>query len=476
MGLEVASPPVRGAEFVPGATGMEALIGSDLVSVTGATTQAPWGEVEQVGVVGLQDAVSATVSFSREIKAAEARVEQAESLVGQARGNLGPSLSYRRAMGRETSSPASVTDPVTGNAKVRDIHSRTDESLTLRQPLFDLGSYGEWQRRKNLLDARKMTLAGTRGDEYLAVVQVVASLGAARIGAELARQYEMQLTELLAYVSQRAIAGAATDADMQRVKARALTARAARVEQEALQESALVEYSRLTNTVPKELRLPRFRDLNVSAPPTVAEALELAKTANPELASLRAEFEAADWDKVVGKARYGPRVDFELSDNKVTNAGGPVGLQHDQRAMVVFSWNLLSGGTDYHFNRERVARQEEVRWRVDDQQRKLIQGLSAHYAQLDSSRARLAAGYKELSALTEASTAMSQRMLAGNTSLLDLLDVVERLYQVRVRLVNLHAQELTAGSQIGRILGQPSVPALPAETDAHARPAEKGET
>jgi adhesin transport system outer membrane protein len=50
---------------------------------------------------------------------------------------------------------------------------------------------------------------------------------------------------------------------------------------------------------------------------------------------------------------------------------------------------------------------------------------------------------------------MSERMLAGNTSLLDLLDVLERVYQTRSRLVTLHVQEISSAAQVGRYLGQP---------------------
>jgi hypothetical protein len=46
---------------------------------------------------------------------------------------------------------------------------------------------------------------------------------------------------------------------------------------------------------------------------------------------------------------------------------------------------------------------------------------------------------------------MSKRMLSGNQSLLDLLDVYDRYYQARVRLVNLHILEMSTVAQVVRL-------------------------
>lgn len=457
-------------DFMPGKTALEDLFGAASVTVTGAASAAPWGDVKAVDSVGMPDAASSALDFSREVRAARTRVDQADSQANQARGNLLPNLSVRYAAGREQSRPSSITDPATGAPKVSDNHPRTDSSVTLRQPLVDLATLADWQRRKTLVNSKQAALQGTQGDEYLLVVQSYLNLVSSRLLAGLARDYEKQLNELLDYISQRAAAGASSDSDMQRVKARALTARAARMEQEAAQEAALVEFSRLTNLVPTQLRLPRFADLNLTVPETIGKATDVGLARNPEIVALQAEFDAADWDKLSAKGRYAPRLDLELTDQKVHNAGGPVGLQHDTRAMVVFSWTVFAGGSDYHYNQERAARYEEVRWRLDDQKRRLIQGLTSQYASLDSSRARLASGYKELGAITEAARAMSERMLAGNTSLLDLLDVLERTYQTRTRLLALHLQEISSGAQIARYLGQTSATSGEAPTAVTARP------
>ena len=167
-----------------------------------------------------------------------------------------------------------------------------------------------------------------------------------------------------------------------------------------------------------------------------------------------------------------PRVDLELSDTNSVHAGGSNDSQRDQRLMVVMNWSLFNGGGDLKYNEEKAARYEELKYRVDDQRRRVLQSLSAQYATLEATRLRIDEGYRELASITSAAQAMSKRMLSGNQSLLDMLDVYDRFYQARLRLVNLHTQEIAAVAQIARLLQGP-----PKTADAAigaASPAELG--
>ena len=80
----------------------------------------------------------------------------------------------------------------------------------------------------------------------------------------------------------------------------------------------------------------------------------------------------------------------------------------------------------------------------------------SNYAALASTRDRIKSGYLELESISIASEAMSKRMLSGNQSLLDLLDVYNQHYQVRARLVSLHTLEMNTVAQLARLtLGSP---------------------
>lgn len=409
--------------------------------------------VEAVSAIDLAQAVKASLGFSREVLVAAARVDQAKAQTGQARAFLLPSLLLSMKSGREISTPGAQIDAVTGREVSRSNHSRTDKSLTLKQPLLDLPSLYDWKRREVVEQSREQGMRSSAGDTYLATVNAYLALVSSRLQANMASDYEAQLQELFQYIEKRAGAGAASNSDKERVRARSLNARSSRIEQEAAQAAAGVEFVRLVNLAPSTMRLPDLEEVGISiVPPVVEQAMPLAINSNPDIAVLEAELKAAEIDQSAAKSRYLPRVDLEYSDSDSLHAGGAAGDQRDQRLMVVMNWSLFNGGGDLKYNDEKAARRSEIKYRLDDQRRRVLQSLSAQYATLESTRERIAAGYRELDSISTAARAMSNRMVSGNQSLLDMLDVYDRYYQARTRLVTLHVQEMGAVAQIARLV------------------------
>jgi adhesin transport system outer membrane protein len=417
-----------------------------------------------IGAINLAETISAARGFSREVLIAAARADQAQAQSGQAFAVLLPSASYQAKSGRETSSP-SVALGTDGKPLTNDTHSRRDTALTLRQPLVDLPNFMDWRRRGVIEQSRNESRRASEGDAYLSGVNAYLGLVSSRLLGDLAREFEAQINELLAYVEKRASAGAASASDLARVRARSQGAISSRLEQDAAHAAAGTEYVRLTNLAPRAVRLPELEDVGAAMMPDALDrAVEIAMEVNPEIAALAAEVKAAEMDKTAAKSRFLPRLDLEYTDNSSLHAGGDTSSagQRDKRTMLVLNWNFFSGGGDIKYNDERSYRHAELRYRLDDQRRRIVQTLSAQYATIASTRERLSAGYKELKSISAAAEAMSKRMLSGNQSLLDLLDVYDRRYQARVRLVNLHSQEMAAVAQVVRLVrGLPGAVADP---------------
>ncbi len=414
-----------------------------------------------IAAINLTETIAAARGFSREVLVAAARAGQAQAQSGQALAALLPSASYQTKSGRETSSP-SVALGLDGKPLTNDTHARRDTGLTLRQPLVDLPNFLDWRRRGVIEEGRGESRRASEGDAYLSGVNAYLALVSSRLLGDLSREFEAQINDLLSYVEKRAAAGAASASDLARVRARSQAAISSRLEQEAAHAAAGTEYVRLTNLAPRTARLPELEDIGASMmPDSVDRAIEVAMAANPEIAALAAEVRAAEIDKSAAKSRFLPRLDLEYTDNFSLHAGGDISStgQRDRRTMLVMNWNFFSGGGDIKYGEERVHRHSELRYRLDDQRRRIVQALAAQYATIASTRERLTAGYKELRSITAAAEAMSKRMLSGNQSLLDLLDVYDRRYQARARLVNLHVQEMGAVAQVVRLVrGLPGTP------------------
>jgi len=409
----------------------------------------------QISDANLSDSVRAGRSFSRESLAAIARTEQAKAQTGQAFALLLPSVAVRASYGSETSRPSVEVDETTGQLYDSNSHMRTDYAITLRQPLFDLPSYRDWRRREVLQQARNENYRVSDSDAYLSVVNAYLSLVSSRLQISMTRDFEIQLAELLTYIEKRASAGAASISDMARVRARSQATLSSRLELESAHAAAGIDFIRLTNLVPQKVRIPQLEDVGASLlPKSFKQAVTRAMKYNPEISALDAETKAADIDITAAKGRYMPRFDAEFSDSYSQGAGGDTSAsgQRDTRAMLVLNWSLYSGGSDYNNIIERTARHKELQYRLDEQRRRIVQALSANYATLETTRERITSGYKELKSISTAAEAMSKRMLSGNQSLLDLLDVYNQYYQVRTRLLSLHILEMSTVTQLVRLL------------------------
>ncbi|MGB9081172.1 MAG: TolC family protein [Desulfuromonadaceae bacterium] len=421
----------------------------------------------QIDEANLLESIRAGRNFNRESLAALARTEQANAQSGQAFALLLPSVSLRANKGYETSQPSSIPDGK-GGLIPSDTHLRTDVGFSVRQPLFDLPSFLDWRRRKVIEQARGENYRVSDGDAYISAVNAYLSLVSSRLQADMTRDFETQLDALLSYIEKRASAGAASISDMARVRARSQATLSSRLEQESAIAAAGIEFVRLTNLVPRKVRLPVLDDVGASLlPKSFNIAVSTAMKSNPEIAALTAEMRAADIDTSAAKSRFLPRVDAEYTYSYALHAGGDPSSagQTDRRIMMVVNWSLFSGGSDYENHVERTARHKELQYRLDDQRRRVVQALSANYATLATTKERISSGYQELMSISTATEAMSKRMISGNQSLLDLLDVYDRFYQVRSRLVSLHVLEMSTVAQLVRLtLGTPAaVPEIKTE-------------
>lgn len=413
---------------------------------------------EETNETNLLESIRAGRTFNRESLATLSRTEQAKAQTGQAFSLLLPSVAVRYSRGYEQSQPSVKLD-ITGNPIAKETHLRTDASLTIRQPLFDLPSFLDWRRRKVIEQARGENYRVSDGDAYIAAVNAYLALVSSRLQIDMTRDFEIQLTELLSYIEKRANAGAASVSDMARVRARSQATLSSRLEQESAHAAAGIEFIRLTNLVPRTVRLPLLEDVGASLlPESFDAAVSMAMKSNPEIAALTAEVQAANLDVSTAKGRFLPRVDAEYTDTYSLHAGGAPSSsgQRDKRTMMVLNWNLFSGGSDYNTHVERSARHKELLYRLDDQRRRVVQTLLANYSTLATTRERINSGYQELESISTAAEAMSKRMLSANQSLLDLLDVYDRFYQIRSRLVSLHILEMSTVTQLVRLtLGTP---------------------
>lgn len=185
---------------------LEVIVGADarkefMKGISGFTSGEA-GQVQPITSLDLNQAVKASMGFSRDVLIAQARKDQAKAQTGQARSFMLPSLIFNHKVGNEISRPGSQIDAVTGREVTKSNHFRRDSIVTLKQPIFDIPGYYDYKRRQVIEESRAEGVRSSEGDAYLATVNAFLGLASTRLQANMAIDYENQLKELLiAFIS-----------------------------------------------------------------------------------------------------------------------------------------------------------------------------------------------------------------------------------------------------------------------------------
>lgn len=429
-------------------------------SVAPASSAAPAGPAPS-----MQDIARASLDHSLEVDVARQRLASFGFVRDAARGALLPHADMRLGDGRGR---LTSVDPAV-------ILPRREVTVTLRQPLIDEPARNELQRQRKLVMSSEEQLENVISTTVLESANAFLAAMQASIGVRLGTEYERLLAELLRYIGERADAGGASKADLQRVRARVANIRTAQADSGAALKVALRNLIRLTGTVPAEVQLGLITNGFV-LPDNADLATVLARRANHELLAARIEAEAVQSERDGQRARFLPRMELELSHTRVVNGAGLETLTRDSKAMVIMTIPLLNGGADLAQVRAAGAHLQEMDAKAGNVERKLTQEIDTAYANLDAADQRFRSVRDELDANTAVVAAFRAQMVGSNRSLLEVLDAYQRLHQSRLDLTQVLVSEAQNQLRVAHLTGtlvpllapvntlSPAMPALPTPT------------
>lgn len=399
----------------------------------------------------LRTSIERALGNSYDLASVRARAESQRQQIGVARGALLPKMDIQLKGGREISKPGSIVDPATNAPVAVSDHTRTDTIAFIRQSVVDVGAWREMDRQRLLAAASDSGVESSRDQVALDAASAHLDLLQYSLALDFARDYQLGLERLLAYVDGRSKAGGASPAEAERVNARAINARSSVIEATGALESAMISYSRLVGGVPKSVPAEDLLMPNVL--PDVSAAIELAKRNNPSLIALRQNIDAIKAEADVARAKILPKLELELGNYRTRGAGGAPGMTNDTRLMLMLSMNVLNGGADAALTRSIYARLEEARYRLADAERKLEESILVTYNTLQAVLRRVDSVRQEYLANQKVEVAFGDQLVSGNRQLLDVLDAQQRLYQSRTEMLRLTVLESSLALQAGRLIG-----------------------
>lgn len=425
--------------------------------------------------IRLDEAVAFALKNNFEIKASGAKSDSAMWEVVGAYGAYLPSFSISKSQGMETSAPASYY--VGNNRAETSTHHRRDKSLSVRQPIVDLSLISDILIRHRSKDAADMEELGTRERVAQQSIAAFFRLIQARLSMRFATDYKGQLDKLITLMGARVDGGGAPKSDLDRIKARSVSAQSAIIETSSEFEAALTEFRRLAGVTPLQFQIPA--SLFPAPPASVDDALAQAMKANPDYLLSRRQMEVQELDSYKSYSRLMPKITFEYTKSRTWNAdGAAVGanstsgdavypFQNETRAMIVSTWSI-SGGTEIAQGLASAAKAREADFRSRDTRAKTEELVRVSFNALGAARGRVPVLEEAVDSNIKVVAAFEEQYISANRPLFDLLDAYERQYGARQELTRVLVAEAQAGHQLRRLMGQLVEGLL--ETEVRANP------
>lgn len=392
----------------------------------------------------LSDMVQLSLSYSPVMQQVEAQLNAAQSQSKQARADLLPTFSYRRAAGPEDSYP-------TGSPK--DSHHYTSGALRITQPLVSVPNANQWLSSLSAQQAATWRVQASREAVALAVVKASIDLANARVLLDFSDDLSEQLNRVQSYVEARAQAGASSQADLERSRTRVLAARQSRIELQASYRNAYLEIQRLTGQDPVALQLPYLNQLP-GLPSTQSELRQLVRDESFDLRAMREDL--ASQQRVV-RAEYSkllPALGLSAEQDNNQNVRGTNAAQLDRRLLLVMTWNFSLGGKEIYSGQQAEAELANRQAKLEEETQRALQAADADFALLQSATLRLQSAQAEKEAASKVVEAVQEQLRSGKLgSLLEALDASERLFAARQRVLQTLTQQMQAQAQLARRLG-----------------------
>ena len=388
--------------------------------------------------MNLLQAYEAALEQDANVRAGRAALASGLERLPQARSQLLPLVSAN--FGRNQNQLSTTSVNILGNASVsRDDYFSFNQSLTLRQPLFNLPRYFQYKQAQDLVQESH---ANYEREVQNLVVRVGGAYMEALLASEslkLVEAQKKQYTTVLEAARRAFSAGTGTRTDIDDAQSRLDMALAN--ELEARQNE---DYTRRQLEVMINLPVMTLSGLGaqgVAALPDVVKALpewvELAQTGNPEVKALLARLEATDKEVFRAKSAHAPTLEAvaQWSDSGNENVTRINSSFENKAIGFQLTVPLYQGGAVSSQVRQAVAEKTRVTESLEALRRDLSLRVHKEYRGITEGTLRIRAleQAQRSAAQMVDSTVKSQR--AGVRSILDVLNAEQQVAAVNRDLI-----------------------------------------
>lgn len=376
--------------------------------------------------MSLKQAVEVAVDSNPEIgQAIEDRLATGFELQ-QALGLYSPTVDLEASVGAELlSNPARRAAGTDGNALLpREI------GVSLNYDLFD-GGFRDSEKDRQAARVDGAALRVLERSEFIAL--------------EIAQQYfQVLLQARIRDIAQQNVAfhqttlsnvrdlqgKTATEADVQQAQERLAAAKARLTEAQEALDAAKSGYESLVGfPFDKGSMPPR---IGRALPPTLDQAMGLARSNNPKLRIASADIDAASALVDQSKSGLGPKLSLLGNASVGNDIGGTEGTTADLSGKLVLKMNLWDGGIKKAEVQENIHRETQTMLAQQQTLREVEDAVRTSWDRIRT-QGTLASQYRtQLSASTDLVSAYADQFTVGSRSLLDVLDAQNSKFAVQI--------------------------------------------
>lgn len=391
-----------------------------------ALASASWG----AQAMGLLEAYQAALAQDANIRASRAALDVGRERLPQARAQLLPSVAA--SWSRNSNRLASTSINVLGNESVtRDDYFSFNKTLSVRQPLFNLSRYYQYQQAADVVGDAEATF---ERDVQNLVVRVGGAYFEALMSHEQLKlvQAQKQQYQMVLLAAEKALAlGTGTRTDIDDARARLDMALAQELEARQNEDYTRRQLEILLNQPVESLQA--LQPTGLQALPALGLELgvwlDKALTNSPEIKSLEARLQAADKEIKKAKSGHAPTLDAVLqwSDSGSENVTR-LNTSFENKS-IGFQLNipLYQGGYVSSQERQAVAEKQRQEESLEAMRRDLGLRIHKEYRGVTEGAAKIRALAQAVESSERLLDSTRKSVTAGVRTQLDVLNVEQQL-------------------------------------------------
>ena len=388
-------------------------------------------KTNQKTLSSFSDVIHHALLIHPQIAIARSRSREAEAGIVVARANTGfqieGKIGYGRGIISQTQTP--LDDQLFDSDNLWQ-SLRNEATLSGRQLLFDFGSSESTVIRAiKLSKSEDYNLQDKREEIALRVAYAYLQISESRDMARLNRDNVQALEKVLDLVKANQANGNGTIADVKRVEARLVDAKAVSADTEAGLQNGMDQFRRLVRAEPAELLpAPKYSSF---LPKSADLAVEVMPKTNPKLLAIEAAEEAARQELKAQKAGSLPKLMFETDVSMKAYTGERDRNDLDARAMVTLSYKFMDGGLSDGQSLQIAEKIEQEMLRHQFDREELDADIRQFYRAIDAARGKSKSLDEGVAASERARELYTEQFLGGKRTLFELLDIQAAYFNAR---------------------------------------------